>query len=591
MILKELSELYDRLLQQGVRLPQLGYSSQKVSYRVIIRPDGSLVRIEDGREVEISYRETKKGIVESSRMVMREYLVPGSSKPSGSGANPCFLWDNLAYQLGCVEVKERAREYFIASKEAHLAVEDEINSSAYSAVCRFYEKWNPDNCADYLPNKEIYTGNGIFYIEGEDTPVHEDEIVKRWWESKGCIAWRKGEKAQDCLVTGMCLVRGTYGKVAVLHDPPIKGVVNSQAMGAKLVSFNCKSFESYGKTQSENSPVSEEVAFAYCNALNYLLSRKQSRCKIGDATAVFWTDAPQEKSDEIELLIGGFFDSLPEAQDKALVERVRNNIATIAKGRVPDDLLHTELKFYILGLSPNVARLSVRFFKDGSLDELMLNLKDHYDNMCLQRRNEKFHDPEVITPYFILKETARDADGIPPFFSGALMRAILFKHSYPDSIAVAILQRIKVDKDVNYVRCAYLKAWLSRKLSNYQINQMLDNNNNQPGYVMGRLFALLQKTQTDAHPSLNRTIQDAYYSSASTSPGIVFPRLLKLFRHHVVKLPHEGMKIMREKQIQSILSILSSYPSRLGLEQQGLFALGFYHQMQDLYTSQSINEQ
>lgn len=591
MILKELSELYERLILQGVNLPRLGYSSQKVSYRVIIRPDGSLVRIEDARDTEITYRETKKGKVESSRLVMREYLVPGGAKPSGSGTNPCFLWDNAAYQLGCIEVKDRAYEYFQASKEAHLAVEKEINSPAYSAVCRFYENWNPDNCADYIPNKEIYTGNGIFFISGEDIPVHEDEAVRRWWKNTGCDVWRKGEKAQSGVAMGMCLVKGTYGKVATLHDPSIKGVANSQSMGAKLVSFNCKAFESYGKTQSENSPVSEEVAFAYCNALNYLLAGNRNRCKIGDATFVFWTDAPKEKAEEIELLIGGFLDSAPVAQDKTLVDRVKNNISAIAKGRVPEDLLNTELKFYILGLSPNVARLSVRFFKDGSLDELILNLKDHYSNLNLRKRNEKFHDPELITPYYILRETARDSDGIPPLFSGALMRSILFKQAYPDSIAVAIIRRFKADKDINYVRCAYLKAWLSRKSSNYQIKPMLDINNNQPGYVLGRLFAMLQKTQTDALPSLNRTIQDTYYTSASSTPGIVFPRLLRLLRHHVDKLPHEGMKVVREKQLQSVMGMLSSFPARLSVEQQGLFALGFYHQMQDLYTSQPTKEQ
>ncbi len=591
MILKELSELYGRLVRQGIRLPRLGYSSQKVSYRVIIRLDGSMVRIEDARDVEITCRETKKGRVESSRMVMREYLVPGASKPSGSGANPCFLWDNAAYQLGCVEVKDRAQEYFEASKEAHLAVEGEINSSAYSAVCRFYENWKPDNCANYIPNKDIYTGNGIFFIEGEDSPVHEDESVQRWWEEKGCKVWRKGEKSSGGGVMGMCLVSGKKGKVATLHEPSIKGVANSQSMGAKLVSFNCRAFESYGKTQSENSPVSEEVAFAYCNALNYLLSRRRSRCKIGDATCVFWTDAPKEKAEEIELLIGGFFDASPDAQDETLILRVKNNISAIAKGKVPDDLLNTQLKFYILGLSPNVARLSVRFFKDGSLGEFILNLKEHYSNLNLQKRNAKFRDPELITPYYILHETARDADGIPPLFSGALMRSILFKQPYPDSIAVAIIRRFKADKDINYVRCAYLKAWLSRKSSNYQIKPMLDKNNNQPGYVLGRLFALLQKTQTDALPSLNRTIQDAFYTSASSTPGIVFPRLLRLFRHHVDKLPHDGMKVVREKQLQSVMGKLASFPSRLGVEQQGLFALGFYHQMQDLYTSQPTHEQ
>lgn len=580
MILKELNALYERLRKQGVDLPVIGNSLQKISYRVVIKSDGSFVRIEDAREEEVTKNKKK--------LQAREMVVLGEAKPSGSGVNPCFLWDNPAYLLGCVAAKDRAIEYFHESKKRHLSFESEINSPSYSAVCRFLEAWDPNRSEEHIPSSELYTGNGIFVLQGQSTPIHEDETIINWWINGGSERWSNYGKQKKETMNGMCLVSGETAKVAILHNPAIKGVANAQTSGAKLVSFNCKSFESYGKEQSANSPVSEKVAFSYCNALNYLLSRKSSRARIGDATTVFWTDAPAEKNDISEMLLCGFIapESL-DAQNEKLVQRVKHTLSDIAKGVMPSDMLNSDTRFFILGLSPNATRLSVRFFCEGELSDFFDNMHSHYEALSLKPR-PKHDDPVLISPFMILRQTARDVDGIAPLLGGALMRAIIFKQPYPDAIATAILRRFKADGFVNYIRCAYLKAWLTRKSSNYQIKPMLDEENNQPGYVLGRLFALLQKTQTDAHPSLNRTIQDAFYSSASTTPGAVFPRLLKMYRHHITKLS-PGSRINREKHIQHVMSKLIQFPVRLAVEQQGLFAIGFYHQNLDLYTPQSDN--
>ena len=586
MLLKELYDLYERLCASGEPLPRPGMSMQNISYRVIIRPSGELVRIEDAREAEIVIKKNKKGVTERTEMRMRAMLVPGESKPSGSGVNPCFLWDNAAYLLGCRAVKERALEYFEGTRRKHLELEQEIACPAYSAVCRFMEHWNPDLCSAYIPTPDIYKGNGVFMLEGATRCVHEEPEVMEWWQTRGEKRWKSAGKKEKKTAEGLCLVTGKRGTVATLHAPSIKGVIGAQATGAKLVSFNLPAFESYGKEQSENAPVSEYAATAYCNALNYLMARESCRTRVGDATVVFWTDAPQrDTADEMEMLIAGGLDAeRVEAIDSGLAARVALKLREIAQGKNVLDIRSASIRFFILGLSPNAARLSVRFFHTGTMGDFVQNLQSHYAALELQRRGGKFNDPELVTPYMILRETSRDVKDIPPLLGGALMRSILQNQPYPDAVALAIFRRIRADRQVNYTRCAFLKAWLSRKTSTYHLRPMLDETNIQSGYVLGRLFSVLCKTQEDALPNINRTVRDAFYASASSSPRSVFPRILKTYNHHLAKL-EGGRRVNREKLMQEVMACITTFPAHLDLEQQGLFALGFYHQTQSFYKS------
>lgn len=576
MVLNELYKLYHLLQGRGVVLPRIGWSVQKVSFRVVITPQGDVVRIEDARVLQ------PRGPKKKQTAVAAELMLPGEAKPSGSGVNPCFLWDNAAYLLGCRDVKPRAQEYFEEFRRKHLELETAVDSFAYSAVCRFLEKWSPDKCADFFNNKDLYTGNGVFRLVGSFQDVHQDERIVQWWENSGHSIWRT-DRTKGVATEGMCLVTGQYGPVAALHEPSIKGVADAQSSGAKLVSFNCKSFESYGKEQSFNSPVSPAAAFAYCNALNYLLASGENRLRIGDATTVFWTDAPKaETALFLEKLAQ--FSVEPAAQDDNLTQLLKRILETVAAGKnVAIELPGVDaVNFHILGLSPNAARLSVRFYHQSKFGEFVENMAAHFRAMSLQRRGGNFKDPEFISPYQILRETARESKDMPPSYGGALMRAILSARPYPDAIAIAMLRRMRVDHHVNYVRCSYLKAWLIRKFPNESITTMLDNDNTHPGYLLGRAFAILQKTQSDALHEVNRPLQEAYYAAASTSPRNVFPRILKLNRHHMAKL-NVGQRIAREKLLQQVFAPLSEIPATLNLSEQSYFALGFYHQTQDFY--------
>lgn len=591
MILNALYELYGRLVEQGEDIPRMGFSVQEIGFRIIISSQGDFVCIEDAREEMLI---EKKGGKKTRRLRNVKQMVLGNTKPSGPGVNPCFLWDNAAYLLGCMKVKERALEYFEGTRKKYLEVEKLVASPKFSAVCRFLEKWNPEKCETEFAIKELFTSNGVFRIQGDECDVHEDTAITKWWLKYGCASWSRCEGHDEQI--GICLVTGQKTSIARVHSA-IKGNFGD-ATEPKLVSFNHESFLSYGKNQSYNSPVSEEAAFAYSNALNYLLRQRENHLQIGDAHTVFWTDSPRETREEDELFVASSLDAggMP-AMDEAMEERVRKRVEAIAKGQPVKEVLQSSasVRFYILGLAAlSKARLTVRFFHESTLGDFARNLQAHFVAMTIQRRGEKFNDPPIITPYLILRETVRELKDLPPLYGGALMRAILSGLPYPDAIAMAILRRIRLPRNkhdkqdsrgkenVNYVRCAYLKAWLTRKSSLYQITPMLDTNNTQPGYVLGRLFAALVKTQEDALGKLNRTIKDAFYASASSTPQYVFPRILKLYLHHLAKL-EGGHRVNREKLVQEIMSLLAKIPARLNMEQQALFALGYYHQTQDFY--------
>ncbi|MBK5966429.1 type I-C CRISPR-associated protein Cas8c/Csd1 [Thiocystis minor] len=586
MILQSLHALYDRLVEDvDYAVAPAGYSLQKISFEVVLTQDGTLAQINDVRD-----RNGKKAVP-----VQR--LVPGQAKPSGSGLNPGFLWDNAAYLLGYklddpklsvdqnCHFRERATVSLAALRERHLQAETAIDDPGFSAVCRFLEQWHPEHAVEHPSLAELGAGFGVFRFQGETGYLHERGKVRAWWQEQELIG--KDGAAQS----GMCLITGAIGPLAQLHEPGIKGVGGAQSSGAKLVSFNCDAFTSYHKDKSWNSPVSESAAFRYCTVLNSLLSGPRSnkhRLTIGDATMVFWTERPTVTEDWFANFFSG--DLPEESQDETALGQIQVLLRALREGGGALAALGDDPKttFYLLGLAPNAARLSVRFWHVSTLRELFDRLHAHYDALRIVRQFEegaRRPDPEFPPTWMLLRETARETKDIQPLLGGTLMRAILTGGPYPNALASAVIRRIRADREINYCRAAILKAWLTRLPNQRQgaIPVSLDPDKPEPAYRLGRLFAVLEKTQQDALGDLNASIRDRFYSAASATPGMVFPRLLRTYQHHLAKL-NPGAKINRERLVQDIVGGLDTMPAHLALEAQGLFAIGYYHQRKDLFT-------
>ena len=588
MILHSLDTLYDRLRNNpAYRVAPSGYSLQKVSFKVVLTPTGVLSAIQDARELA------------DGTLRPKQVLVPGHTKSPGSGLNPCLLWDNSGYMLGYKaddENPQRTQQSFSAFREKHVALEAEIGASAFSVLCRFLEGWDPASAPEHpVLADAARTGFGVFQIQGEARYVHDDPSVSRWWDAQ--------REAQSDGERGHCLVSGQERMLARLH-PKIKGVAGAQSAGAAIVSFNDDAYESYGKSQSYNAPVSKDVSVRYVTALNALLDgpmRRKHRFTLGDTTVAFWTEQPTWTEDIFLPFVskGSALLDDPASQDEGVRQKLASFLKALREGReaygaienVPD-----QTSFFLLGLAPNAARIAIRFFHRGTLAELLDNLRRHHRDIRVAPQpaaGKRSADPEFPPVRLLLRQAARDPKKgedwetprleIPPILSGPLLRAIFTGSRYPDALYSAVIRRIGAGATVNYARACVITGILNRNLKK-DVSMSLDLARTDPAYRLGRLFAALEKTQKDAlGESLNKTIRDSFYSAASATPGSVFPRLLRTYQHHLAKL-EGGHRVNREKLIQEILAPLGAFSAHLDLSGQGLFAIGYYHQTRDFYT-------
>ncbi len=572
MILSALDALYDRLNEDAsYLLPRPGHSRQKVTFKVVLTPGGELFEIQDLR----------RQVGRSMRPLQLE--VPGETKPSGTGINPGFLWDNSRYLLGyepTPDASGRPRTCFEAFRDRHLALEPDIESEAFSAVCRFLRGWDPGRCADHPVLEEATaTGFGVFQIQATSGYLHEDDAVQRWWAEHGVP---DGSDAE-----AQCLVTGSVAPIARLHGK-IRGVVGAQGAGATIVGFNEDAYLSYGKEQSFNAPVSEEAAFRYVAALNALLDgprREKHALRVGQATIAFWTERPTATEDIFAAYASGIQpagDGSP--QDENVRQKLEMFLRALREGRSayrdlePDP---EETGFYLLGLSPNAARISIRSFHRGSVAELLDNLRSHHQAIAIERR--WVQEPEFPSIWSLVRQAAREGKDVPPTLEGPLLTSVVSGASYPHHLYAAVLRRILADRSVGYLRACVIKGYLNRNRKE-NVSMSLDTERIDPAYRLGRLFAALEKTQADAlGGNLNTTIRDSFYGAASATPRSVFPRLMRTYQHHLAKL-EGGRKVNREKLVQGIVEPLRDFPAHLDLAGQGLFAIGYYHQRQAFYT-------
>jgi len=615
MILQALYNYYQILLKDPkVTIALPGYRSENINYVLNLSRDGELLDVIPLTSGEKKFR------------VMR---VPERVKRSGTEPKPNFLWDNCAFVLGVPEKKGKDNEYgarrFEAFRQYNIEILSKANTGVALAVIAFLNKHNPKTALQQeviarYADDFLASGNLTFQVEGQF--VFDDPEVMRVWEEHLIERDQKAVKMQ-------CLVTGNDSPIARTH-PDIKGVRGTRQNRASLVSFNKDSFESYGRTQGFNSPVSQRVASGYGVVLDYLLSEQNPNrpIYIGDAAVVYWADSPDKRyPSAFSSIINPAYleEDEEESEDtkkgRRKAEKQMGDAAQkIEKGQALDidgitEGLDKETRFYVLGIAPNAltnaSRLTVRFFLAEPFGKFVKRVKQHYDDMAIDREHPK--QPKYLSPNLVLREcipsSIRDFKSRQEhlksswsLLGGALMRAILTGAPYPEGLYAAILNRIRHDSDetnekgktrsvkINYVRAAYIKAHLLRKYRRqdhnpYQeaLQMSLNESFTHPAYVLGRLFAVLEKAQREAiGQNINAAIKDRYFTSACATPASVFPTLLRLAHHWTAKAEY-GSVI--DRQIQSLLDMLDAkpFPSRLTLEEQGVFVLGYYHQRAAFY--------
>ncbi len=583
MILQALVKHYQRLADEpDSDIAPFGFSRQNIGFTVVLTPTGELHGIE------------RLAVEAGGKSRALSLVVPGQGKPPGSGVNPCLLWDNATYMLGAVpEGRDPAwaRTRWEAFRDRHLGLRTEIDDPGFDAVCAFLKQWDPDQLEGRGDLDALQANFGVFSLRGVTGYIHEREAILAWWRGQ-----LDADAPDDAAggVTGQCLVTGDTATLARLHEPKIKGVSGAQTSGAAIVSFNLDAFASHGKEQGYNAPVSEAAAFEYATGLNALLADRDHRVQLGDTTCVFWTERPTlaEKAFGAALGESDFWQAAEEgeADDREALTRgrVRDFFQRLRAGReaAAGALGDEDVPFYVLGLSPNASRISVRFWHVSTVAEMADRLADHVRRLEMVGRNE---DEPPLTLRQLLLETAREPKDIPPQLAGEVARAIVTGGPYPRAMALAVNRRIRADREINHRRAAILKAWLGRSPATTstlkEIPVALDSDRTDPPYLLGRLFAAYEKIQKDAlGEKLNRTIRDGYLSAASATPASVFPRLYRLSQHHLNRIENMGLRINREKLLGSIFQHLQRFPAHLNLEEQGLFAIGYYHQTQDFYT-------
>ncbi len=564
MILQSLARLYDDLLRRGEISPP-GWSSVKVGFAVCLDEEGSAVQFLP------LVQEVEKG--GKTVTVNQTKTLPAPVKRS-SGISPNFLWDNSQYILG-VDGKgnpTRSKECFLSCRELHRRLLQNVHNECASAVLRFFDRWDPDaadeNAAFASCKEELIGGvNLVFRVNGVFAD-EDPEIAEAW---SAFYSKAEGTEIQ-------CLICGEKDILETVH-PSVKGVNGAQSSGAALVSFNADAFSSFGKEQGENAPVGKKAAFAYTSALNHLLADRDNVQHIGDTTVVCWAKGAQPQYSAISLaaLFGA---PPPEGMDE---NDLRATVKRLADGLPCEDRdLDPDTEFYILGIAPNAARLSTRFFYRSSFGELMRHINTHHERLLIVGSKYPY-----MPLWALLRETVNlnSKDKSPsPVLGGAVARSVFTGSRYPAGLLEAVMLRIRAEQKITSGRAGIIKAYYLNNENKNCPKEVLTVSLNEAStnipYTIGRLFAVYEAAQERANPGINATIRDKYFNSVAATPAHILPVLNNLYHKHLRKM-EKGWQVYFEKQVGELLGIIGeTFPMRLTLPEQGAFQLGYYHQKQ-----------
>ncbi len=598
MILQALSQYYERLLADpNVNIAPLGFEQKAIDFLIIITESGEFSGLRDLREGD---GKKKKG---------RLTRVPkGIKRSSGVAAN--LMWDTVPYVLGRLlsvdkknklvykgkgaakqldlsksknEIKKMrsrlAKQQAAFLKSIETTFHDCEDAGIKALVC-FLRKSDFTSVINHPLWSEVEenAGNITFALEGGELICQRPEVVS------AIIAHAKPASGGQ-----ICAATGKEDEVAKLHTA-IKGVWGAQSSGANIVSFNLKAFESFGKKQGNNAPIGKQVEFAYTTALNYLLASSRQRMQVGDASTVFWAKDPNDFED----VFCSCFEQPTKGEEAVKYDKIRSLLSSVRMGVLAEE---ENRPFYVLGLAPNASRISIRFWYAGSLKEMKERIAQFFYDVELIKAP---HDPEYLSLLQLLSSTATEGkiDNLPPNVGGDFIRAVMFGGNYPRTLLANAVRRCKAEQRVTYARISVLKAFLVRNARfsnsvNKEVTVALDKTYDNTGYVLGRLFAVLERIQEAAQPGINKTIRDTYFGAATSSPQITFKRLNELSMHHLAKIRNSGKSVVWFEQLkQEVYGLISAsgVTNQLNLEDQARFAVGYYHQRQDFFKSKEVKD-
>lgn len=567
MILQALNEYYERKSGSGELAPE-GFERKDIPFIVVLDATGALVQIDDTR--------TKAG----KRKQAQSYLVPkGLKKTSGIAAN--LLWDTAEYVLG-VDTRgkpDRVAKQHVAFLERFDEIQESWDDPGMSAVRNYMQSLDLTQLEGESAWKEIVETNPVVTFRISSDP--SELLVCQRPAVVAALQSRETDQTNE----EFCLAQGNNDALARLH-PAIKGVWGAQSSGANIVSFNLAAFNSYGKAQGANAPIGKRAAFTYTTVLNHLLRKGSAqRIQVGDASTVFWATEKSSFEDDLSSLLGGRRDDDPDHGTRvvaSLFTAMRSGVYT-----APDK----DVQFCVLGLAPNAARIAIRFWHVAPVKEFALNIYRHLEDTKIISPG---YESDHLSLFRLLNSIALQgkSENVPPNLAGDTMRAILTGLPYPMTLLQAAIRRCRAEQEISYPRAAIVKASINRRIRHQQLDakeldMSLDKSNTDPGYRLGRLFAALERIQSVAQPGIKATIRDRYYGAASSSPGSVFPILMKLKNHHLSKLDTPALAGWFEKTLGEIFAGITTFPPHLSLAEQGLFAIGYYHQRQDFFTKKN----
>lgn len=602
MLIKALCDYYDLLALDGKILPE-GYSRKEIHYLISLTADGKIDAL-------IDYQEKKeipaaKGKVKE-KLIPREVILPQRTEKTAIESNiiehrPQYLFglsfdpDNGVLTTEDItgktknqeQKKSKAKKSHEAFVEKNIEFIEGLDSPVINAYRNFLKGWKPEeeteNSELLKLGKKYGQSNFAFCLTGHpDELLQDDELIRRKWESK----YQEKSKDDEQGHSSQCAVSGEEAPIARIHSK-IKGVYGGHATGSVLIGYNNDSENSYGKEQSYNSNISEGVMKKYTEALNLLLRDDRHKVLIDDITVVFWAMNTNRAYEDIfmAMLYGQ-----SEKMDAAETEHMLKDLFQSGKkGTITQDRLQslhkidTDVDFYILGLKPNSSRLSVKFIYRKKFADILWNIAQFQKDLQI---SEEWKPISISRIKSELLSPMSSSEKINPALLTKLLEAVLYGTPYPVSLLETTVRRVKTDKDksiydksINGVRAGIIKACLNRNYKKEEFSVSLDKDNKGQAYLCGRLFAVLEKLQQDAsNNSLNRTIKDAYFASASSKPAIIFPKLLKLAQNHLNKVKSP---VFYNKLIGEIMDKLEGeFPETLLLQDQGRFMIGYYQQYQ-----------